>query len=57
LERLERCGVIFEEDAEYAIVGYGVWDVAQTDPEAMSETFPLTEPIPIFLYVSQDEGE
>lgn len=57
LERLERCGVVFEEDAEYSIVGYGVRDVPQTDPEAVSETFPLTEPIPIFLYVSDEEGE
>jgi len=50
--RLERCGVTFEEGAEYAIVGYGLTEVPATGSGVWSELFPMTEPIPITLVTS-----
>ncbi|MBH23493.1 MAG: hypothetical protein CMH57_03310 [Myxococcales bacterium] len=50
--RLARCGVTFEEGAEYSIVGYGLTEVPATGSDVWSELFPMTEPIPITLVTS-----
>ena len=47
--RLARCGVEFEQDAEYAVVGYGLEPVPFGDPTAWSDIYPMTEAIPIRL--------
>ncbi len=47
--RLERCGVTFDPDAEYSIVGYGLTPVNNGAGNNWSEPFVLTEPVPIVL--------
>jgi hypothetical protein len=47
--RLARCGVTFDADARYSIVGYGLEPVPFEQPTAWSEAYPLTDEIEIRL--------
>ncbi len=48
-ERIGRCGVAFDNDADYSIVGYGLTDLGFVDGGGYSEIFPMTDAIPITL--------
>jgi hypothetical protein len=47
--RLARCGVEFDPDASYTIVGYGATQLDLLDPVGYSEVFVMTDPIEINL--------
>lgn len=47
--RMERCGVTFESDATYGVVGYGLTQLDMLDETSMSELVPITAPILITL--------
>jgi hypothetical protein len=47
--RLARCGVEFDPEASYTIVGYGATQLDLLDPVGYSEVFVMTDPIEINL--------
>ena len=47
--RLEQCGLEFDPDAQYSLIGFGLTEVPPTGSDVWSEIFPLTDPIDITL--------